>query len=61
VVFPWGKVWINGKLRGGAPLKNEALPPGRYKIGVGQESPFKTRTIRLRPGQRRTLEFDLTE
>ena len=61
VVFPWGKVWVNGKPYGLAPLKNEPLKPGRYKISAGQESPFKTQTIRLRPGQRKTLDFDLTK
>ncbi len=61
VVFPWGNVWINGKRRGAAPLKNEALKPGRYKISVGQDAPFKSQTVRLRAGQRRTLDFDLTK
>ena len=61
VVFPWGKVWVNGKPYGLAPLKTEPLKPGRYKISAGQESPFKTQTIRLRPGQRKTLDFDLTK
>ncbi|MBW2628276.1 MAG: hypothetical protein JRE45_11695 [Deltaproteobacteria bacterium] len=61
IVFPWGNVWINGKPHGPAPLKSERLKPGRYKISVGQEGPFKTQTIRLRPGQRKTLDFDLTK
>jgi len=47
VVFPWGKVWINGKLRGPASLRR-AL--SRRK-----------RSIRLRPGQPKTLDFDLTK
>ena len=61
VVFPWGRVWISGKLYGPAPLKNEPLKPGRYKISVGQETPLKTQTIRLRAGQRKILDFDLTQ
>ena len=61
VVFPWGDVWINGKPRGPSPLKNESLKPGRYKIGVGRGSPSRTQTVRLRPGQRKTLQFDLTQ
>ncbi len=61
VVFPWGNVWIDGKLRGAAPLKDQPLKAGRYKIGVGQERPFKTQTIRLRPGERKSLDFDLTK
>ena len=61
VVFPWGNVWINGKARGPSPLKNESLKPGRYKIGVGRGSPTQTQTVRLRYGQRKTLQFDLTK
>lgn len=61
IVFPWGNVWIDGKLRGAAPLKNEVMKPGRYKVSVGQDAPFKSQSIRLRPGQRRTLDFDLTK
>lgn len=61
IVFPWGSVWINGKLQGPAPLKSAPLKPGRYKISVGQDAPFKSQTVRLRAGQRRTLDFDLTK
>jgi len=61
VVFPWGDVWINGKPRGPAPLKNESLKPGRYKVSVGRGSPTQTQTIRLRSGDRKKLQFDLTK
>jgi hypothetical protein len=61
VVFPWGKVWVNGKPYGPALLMNEPLKAGRYKISAGQQSPFKTQTVRLRAGQRKTVEFDLTK
>ena len=60
LVSPWGSVWINGKPRGAAPLKNASLKAGRYKISAGQGSPSKTQTIRLRAGQRKTIRFDLT-
>jgi serine/threonine protein kinase len=61
VVIPWGDVWIDGKPQGASPLKNKSLKPGRYKIAAGQGSASKTQTIRLRPGQRRTVQFDLTD
>lgn len=61
VVFPWGDVWINGKRRGAAPLKNVSLKPGRYKISAGPGQPSKSKIVRLRDGERRTIEFDLTE
>lgn len=59
-VFPWGEVWINGKLRGTAPLKDQVLRPGVYKISAGQGSPARTQTVRLRSGERKTVVFDLT-
>jgi serine/threonine protein kinase len=59
-VFPWGKIWINGKPWGPAPLKGESMPPGTYKISVGQARPSKTQVVRLKAGQRKTLRFDLT-
>jgi serine/threonine-protein kinase len=61
VVFPWGDVWINGKRRGAAPLKNISLKPGRYKISAGQGQSSKTQTIRLSEAQRKTVQFDLTK
>jgi serine/threonine protein kinase len=61
VVFPWGEVWINGKQRGAAPLKDVSLKPGRYKISAGQGKPAKTQTIRLGEAQRKTVHFDLTK
>lgn len=61
VVFPWGNVWINGKPQGAAPLKDHTLKPGRYQIDAGQATPTKTQTVRLGPGQRKTISFDLTK
>lgn len=61
IVFPFGDVWINGKLQGAAPLKNRPLKPGTYELGAGQGSRTKTRTVRLRPGQREQVVFDLTK
>jgi serine/threonine protein kinase len=60
VVYPWGEVWINGKPRGAAPLKNLSLEPGRYQISAGQGEPTVTQTIRLKPGQQKKLKLDVT-
>jgi len=60
-VFPWGDVWIDGKPRGRAPVRNVALPPGRHKVSAGQGEPSKTQVVRLKEGQRRTIQFDLSE
>ena len=60
-VLPWGNIWINGKPWGRAPLRSEPLPPGKYKISVGQNGPTKTKTIRLTSKQRKSVHFDLTD
>jgi serine/threonine protein kinase len=60
-VFPWGNVWVNDKPMGRAPLANRKLAPGRYKVSVGREKPEKTRTVKLRPGGREVLDFDLSQ
>jgi serine/threonine protein kinase len=61
VVFPWGNVWVNGKKLGPAPVRNKSMKPGRYQISVGQGSPLRTVTVRLRSGQHETVRFDLTQ
>jgi serine/threonine-protein kinase len=60
-VFPWGDVWIDGKHRGKAPVLNAVLPPGRHKVSAGQGKPSKTKVVRLKEGQRRSIQFDLSE
>jgi hypothetical protein len=60
-VFPWGDVWIDGKLRGRAPVRNVTLAPGRHKVSAGQGEPWKTRVVRLKEGQRLKVQFDLSE
>ncbi|MGB5695717.1 MAG: serine/threonine-protein kinase [Polyangiales bacterium] len=61
LVHPWGSVWINGKPRGFAPLKNQPLKPGRYKISAGQRTPSQTQVVRLTEGQRKTIRFNLAD
>ncbi len=60
-VFPWGNVWVNDKPMGRAPLANRKMAPGRYKVSVGRQKPEKTRTVKLRPGGREVLDFDLSQ
>lgn len=60
-VFPWGDVWIDGKHRGKAPVLKVALPPGRHKVSAGQGEPSKTKVVRLKEGQQRSIQFDLSE
>ncbi len=61
LVSPWGRVWINGKPQGVAPLKNKVLKPGRYRISAGQDGPSQSRNIVLREGARNTIRFDLAK
>jgi hypothetical protein len=60
-VFPWGNVWINDKPMGRAPLASRKMAPGRYKVSVGRQKPEQTRTVKLRPGGREVLDFDLSQ
>jgi hypothetical protein len=59
--FPWGNVWVNDKPMGRAPLTNKKVAPGNYKVSAGRKKPEKTRTVKLRPGQREVIDFDLTQ
>ncbi len=61
IVFPFGDIWIDGKPQGVAPMKDRALKPGTYEISAGQGAPTKSKTVRLRPGQRERIVFDLTK
>ena len=61
IVFPWGDAWINGKRYGAAPLERVLLNPGRYRISAGQGEPTRTKRIVLRKGERKTVQFDLTQ
>ena len=61
VVFPWGDVWVNGARKGSAPIKGLALKPGRYRVSAGQGKPSQSKTVRVRSGERKTVEFDLTK
>lgn len=61
IVFPWGSVWIDGKPRGAAPIKNVRMKPGRYRISAGQNEPQQTKIVDLKEAQRKTVEFDLTK
>ncbi|MEM9195310.1 MAG: protein kinase [Myxococcota bacterium] len=61
VVFPWGTVWANGKKLGAAPIRSKRMKPGRYEISVGQGSPSRTVTVRLRPGKHETVRFNLSQ
>jgi len=60
-VIPWGDVWINGAPWGSAPLRNEPLKPGTYRVSAGQGKPEQTKSIRIEAGERRIVEFDLTQ
>jgi hypothetical protein len=60
-VIPFGDIWINGDPWGPSPLKSEQLKPGTYRISTGRGKPERTRTIELKAGERRAVEFDLLE
>jgi serine/threonine-protein kinase len=59
-VFPWGRVWVDGKLQGSVPPILEInLSPGPHEIAVGHERPMESRTVSLAPGASELVPFDL--
>jgi serine/threonine protein kinase len=61
-VFPWGRVWIDGKLRGSAPpILEVELSPGSHEIGVGHEKPIETKKVSLAAAEDKSVSFDLEE
>jgi serine/threonine protein kinase len=59
-VFPWGRVWVDGKLQGSVPPILEVnLTPGPHEIAVGHERPMESRSISLAPGATQLVAFDL--
>lgn len=59
-VFPWGRVWVDGKLQGSVPPILEVnLTPGPHEIAVGHERPMESRNVSLAPGATQLLSFDL--
>jgi hypothetical protein len=61
-VFPWGRVWIDGKVRGSVPpILEVMLAPGNHEVAVGHEQPVQKRKISLSAGANELLSFDLEE
>jgi len=59
-VFPWGRVWVDGKLQGSVPPILEVnLTPGPHEIAVGHERPMESRSVSLAPGATQLVAFDL--
>lgn len=60
VVQPWGNVWIDGTYMGRAPL-TARLSKGRHIVEVGRELPALKRAVRVQPGARKEMAFNLAE
>jgi serine/threonine protein kinase len=59
-VFPWGRVWIDGKVRGSVPpILETKIDPGSHTIGVGHETPTQSRNITVSAGESQLIAFDL--
>ncbi|MEM7448922.1 MAG: protein kinase [Myxococcota bacterium] len=57
-VVPWGKIWIDGRPAGSAPVRRR-LPVGTYSVSAGQESPTRFRRIRVRPNRTTSYVIDV--
>ncbi len=56
---PWGKVWIDGRLVGNAPVR-ATLAPGAHTIAASTgDTPTKRTTIRVSAGERRSVTLRL--
>ena len=61
-VFPWGRVWIDGKVRGSAPpILEVELSAGAHEIAVGHEKPIETKKVSLAADEVKVVSFDLEE
>jgi serine/threonine-protein kinase len=61
-VFPWGRIWIDGKERGSAPpIFVAELSAGAHEIAAGHEKPMETKKITLEVDQEKVVLFDLEE
>jgi serine/threonine protein kinase len=61
-VFPWGRVWIDGKVRGSAPpILEVVLSAGPHEIAAGHEKPIETKKVSLAAGEVKMVAFDLEE
>lgn len=58
VVRPWGRVWIDGKLVGRAPVELSGLTPGAHRIEAGYDRPMQSHVVELRTGKA-SLAYDL--
>jgi eukaryotic-like serine/threonine-protein kinase len=58
--FPWGRVWIDGEVKGSVPpILEVRLPPGTHTVAVGRDTPSETRNVTLRAADERLISFEL--
>jgi hypothetical protein len=57
-VFPWGRVWIDGKEYGEAPVETD-IAAGKHIIAGGKDGPTSSHTVRLKPGVSKEVVIDL--
>ena len=57
-VVPWGKVWVDGRYAGRAPV-DMALPVGAHRVAAGAEQPTVSRRVQVALGERQNVELEL--
>jgi eukaryotic-like serine/threonine-protein kinase len=61
-VFPWGRVWVDGKVVGSVPpILEVKVQPGVHVVAVGREAPAHSQEVTVVAGRERTLSFDLED
>lgn len=59
-VFPWGRVWVDGRMRGAVPpILSVKLSAGTHTVAVGHDKPGESRVVTLAPGDNQLISFDL--
>jgi len=57
LVFPYGKVWVDGALRGESPVSLE-LDVGTHEVTAGQRVPGASKSVVVRKGEHAQVVFD---
>lgn len=57
-VFPAGQVWVDGRLRGRAPV-TVSVPAGTHTVAAGRDRPAESRTVIVSAGKTEEIVFNV--
>lgn len=59
-VFPWGRVWLDGRLLGNAPIDHN-VRAGKHTLAAGTARPRQSRVVEVESGSTQRIMFDLSK